>query len=73
MKKRTVFLDTLPVMTGYLFLGIGFGILLNEAGYGIGWAFSMSLMIYLYIQNSLFNLFTVLSDTSVSFATFRIG
>ena len=46
MKKRTVFLDTLPVMTGYLFLGIGFGILLNEAGYGIGWAFTMSLFIY---------------------------
>ena len=49
MKKRgihTAFLDTLPVMTGYLFLGIGFGILLQEAGYGIGWAFSMSLFIY---------------------------
>ena len=46
MKKRTVFLDTLPVMTGYLFLGIGFGILLNEAGYGISWAFSMSLFTY---------------------------
>ena len=27
----------------------------------------------LYIPNSLFNLFTVLSDTSDSFATFRIG
>ena len=26
-----------------------------------------------YIQNSRFNLFTVLSDTSVSFATFLIG
>jgi len=49
MKKHslhTVFLDTLPVMTGYLFLGTGFGILLNEAGYGIGWAFTMSLFIY---------------------------
>ena len=32
------------------------------------------LLLYLYyIQNSRFNLFTVLSDTSVSFATFRIG
>ena len=29
--------------------------------------------ITLYIPNSLFNLFTVLSDTSDSFATFRIG
>ena len=32
------------------------------------------LTLYLYyIQNSRFNLFTVLSDTSVSLATFRIG
>ena len=32
------------------------------------------LLLYLYyIQNSRFNLFTVLSDTSVSLATFRIG
>ena len=34
--KRTllkkVFLDTVPVLTGYLFLGAGFGILLSEAG-----------------------------------------
>lgn len=32
------------------------------------------LLLYLYyIQNSRFNLFTVLSDISVSLATFRIG
>ena len=37
---------TLPVLTGYLFLGIGFGVLLNNAGYGIGWAFVMSLTIF---------------------------
>lgn len=43
---RTVFLDTVPVLTGYLFLGIGFGILLNQSGYGVGWAFSMGLFIY---------------------------
>ena len=40
---KTVFRDTLPVLTGYLFLGAGFGILLQESGYGIGWAFFMSL------------------------------
>ena len=39
---KTVFLDTVPVMTGYLFLGISFGILLGEAGYGLPWAFSMA-------------------------------
>ena len=40
---KTVLRDTLPVMTGYLFLGAGFGILLNENGYDVGWAFFMSL------------------------------
>lgn len=43
---RTAFFDTIPVLTGYLFLGIGFGILLQESGYGVGWAFFMSLFIY---------------------------
>ncbi len=43
---RRVILDTFPVMTGYLFLGTGFGILLSEAGLGPGWALAMSLFIY---------------------------
>lgn len=43
---KTVFLDTVPVLTGYLFLGAGFGILLSEAGYGAGWALLMSLFVY---------------------------
>ncbi len=49
MKKsaiKQIFTDTLPVLTGYLFLGIGFGILLQKAGYGIFWAFAMSLFMY---------------------------
>ena len=49
MKKsaiRAAFLDTLPVMTGYVFLGFGFGILLNESGYGVLWSLAMSLFIY---------------------------
>lgn len=49
MKKnalRTAFLDTVPVLTGYLFLGAGFGILLSESGYGPGWAFFMALFMY---------------------------
>lgn len=49
MKKaavRTAFLDTLPVMTGYLFLGFGFGILMQQHGYGVLWAGAMSLFIY---------------------------
>lgn len=43
---KTAFLDTLPVMTGYLFLGIGFGIILRQNGYGVLWAIAMSLFIY---------------------------
>ena len=43
---RTAFLDTVPVMTGYVFLGFGFGILLHQSGYGVLWSFTMSLFIY---------------------------
>lgn len=49
MKKQAVratFLDTVPVMTGYVFLGFGFGILLSENGYGVLWSLAMSLFIY---------------------------
>ncbi|MBO5317381.1 MAG: AzlC family ABC transporter permease [Oscillospiraceae bacterium] len=49
MKKqllKVALRDTLPVLTGYLFLGAGFGILLNESGYGIGWAFFMALFMF---------------------------
>ena len=49
MKKaavRAAFLDTLPVMAGYVFLGFGFGILLYQSGYGFLWAVAMSLFIY---------------------------
>jgi len=49
MKKqalKTAFLDTVPVMTGYLFLGFGFGIVMHQSGYGFLWTFAMSLFIY---------------------------
>lgn len=43
---KKVFFDTVPVLTGYLFLGAGFGILLSEAGYGPGWALLMSVCVF---------------------------
>ena len=43
---RQAFVQSIPVMAGYIVLGIGFGILLRGAGYGVGWAFAMSLLIY---------------------------
>lgn len=39
-------MDTLPVMTGYLVLGMGFGIVLKTKGYGVLWALAMSVFIY---------------------------
>ena len=43
---KTVFVKTLPVMAGYIVLGLGFGVLLEKNGYGIWWALAMSLFIY---------------------------
>ena len=43
---RKAFLKSLPVMAGYVVLGMGFGILLRAAGYGPLWALAMSLLIY---------------------------
>ena len=43
---KKAFTATIPVMTGYLVLAIGFGILLKTKGYGVGWSFAMSGFIY---------------------------
>ena len=43
---QQAFIKSLPVMAGYVVLGIGFGILLRGAGYGVLWAFAMSAFIY---------------------------
>ena len=37
---------TLPVMVGYIFLGIAYGIVLEEAGYNFIWAFFISLCVF---------------------------
>ena len=50
MKKsvavKKAFIRSVPVMAGYIVLGMGFGILLRNAGYGVLWAFAMSTFIY---------------------------
>lgn len=38
--------DTVPIMTGYIVLGLGFGILLSAKGYNALWAFAMGTVIY---------------------------
>ena len=49
MNKRTIrqaFFKSIPVLAGYVVLGIGFGILMRDAGYGVLWTAAMSLFIY---------------------------
>ncbi len=49
MNSQTIkqaFYKSIPVMAGYIALGIGFGILLSSAGYGVLWAAAMSLFIF---------------------------
>ena len=47
--KKTVgaaFVSSLPILAGYIMLGMGFGILLSEQGYGPLWALFMSITMY---------------------------
>ena len=37
---------TFPVFSGYIVLGFGFGLVLHSKGFGVLWAFFMSLLIY---------------------------
>ena len=49
MNKQTIrqaFYQSIPVLAGYMVLGMGFGILMRNAGYGVLWTASMSLLIY---------------------------
>lgn len=43
---KKAFVATIPVMTGYLVLGMGFGIVLSTKGLGFIWAIAMSVFIY---------------------------
>jgi len=48
MKKyiKPAFINTLPVMAGYIVLGIGFGIVSQKSGYPLLYVALMSLFIY---------------------------
>ena len=46
MTFRYALKRSIPVMAGYIVLGIGFGMLLGAKGYGITWALAMSVFIY---------------------------
>ena len=49
MNQRTLaaaFPVTVPVLMGYLAIGMAFGLMLQSIGYGVGWAVLMSVVIY---------------------------
>lgn len=49
MNQKTLaaaFPVTVPVLMGYLAIGMAFGLMLQSIGYGVGWAALMSLAIY---------------------------
>lgn len=43
---KKAFPYTIPVLTGYLFIGIAFGVMYAEKGYSVLWAILMSLLVY---------------------------
>lgn len=43
---RAAFPYTIPVLTGYLFIGIAFGVMYQEKGYNFLWAILMSVLVY---------------------------
>ena len=49
MNTKTIkqaFYKSIPVLAGYIVLGIGFGILMHNAGYGVLWTASMGIFIF---------------------------
>lgn len=43
---KAAFPHTIPVFTGFIFLGAAYGILMNSNGYGVGWSLLMSLIVF---------------------------
>jgi 4-azaleucine resistance transporter AzlC len=43
---KAAFPHTIPVLTGFLFLGTAYGILMSSKGYGFGWTVLMSLVVF---------------------------
>ncbi len=48
MKKeiKCALRDTIPVLSGYIVLGMGFGIIMQTNGFGVWWTLAMSALVY---------------------------
>lgn len=70
MRKKDIayaFQQSIPVMLGYLFMGLAFGLMLQNAGYHFVWAFLISLTVY--SGSMQFVLVTLLSGAAGLFYT----
>lgn len=43
---KAAFPHTIPIFTGFIFIGIAYGILMNSKGYGFGWSLLFSLVVF---------------------------
>ncbi|NLB33803.1 MAG: branched-chain amino acid ABC transporter permease [Tissierellia bacterium] len=43
---KAAFPHTIPIFTGFIFIGIAYGILMNSKGYGFGWSLLFSLIVF---------------------------
>lgn len=62
------FVQTVPVLLGYIFLGIAFGLMLQDAGYSYIWAFFIS--VFVYAGSMQFVLVTLLTGAQSLLTTF---
>lgn len=62
------FTQNIPILLGYIFLGIAFGLMLQDAGYNFIWAFFMS--IFVYAGSMQFMLVTLLAGAQSLMNTF---
>ena len=42
---KAAFPHTIPILTGFLFIGMAYGMLMDSKGYGPGWSFLFSLIV----------------------------
>ena len=67
--RKTAFLKSLPIMCSYLFVGMAYGMMMQEAGFG--WYLSLAVSMTVYTGAFQFVLITLLSS-GASFLTIGI-
>jgi predicted branched-subunit amino acid permease len=48
---KAAFPLTVPILTGFLFLGAAYGILMGSKGYGLGWTVLTSVVVFAVLRS----------------------